>query len=150
MRAMQEGPATQAETHSVLVVEDDQAVAELLRTLLGDECGWSVTVAHSAAAARAAFRRTSPEVLVLDINLPDGNGLQLLEGLRREPQWHAPAVVLISAVTWQPGIQRAISSGARFIAKPFDVDDLVEAVEAGIAQYDGTAGSHPRDADLAA
>ena len=59
-----------AATMTILVVEDDQAMAELLRALLNDVPGWSATVVHDAAAASAVFRHLRVEVLVVDVNLP--------------------------------------------------------------------------------
>ena len=69
-------------TLSILVVEDDEAVAELIRAVLNDVSGWGATVVHNAAAARAVFQHVRIEVLVLDVNLPGISGLELLELLR--------------------------------------------------------------------
>jgi DNA-binding response OmpR family regulator len=63
-------------TVTILVVDDDQAVAELSRELLNDIPGWGATVVHDAAAARAVFSHVKVEVLVLDVNLPRMGGLR--------------------------------------------------------------------------
>jgi PleD family two-component response regulator len=55
------------ETLSILVVEDEVAVAELIRTILNQEPGWGATVVHDAAAAREVFRHVRIEVLVVDV-----------------------------------------------------------------------------------
>ena len=126
-------------TLSILVVEDDPAVGELLRSTLNDISGWGATVVRDAAAARAVFRHVRVEVLVVDVNLPGISGLQLLEQLRRDPQWDEPPVILISANVEQPGIQKAVARGesVQFIQKPFDVDRLIDAIYSAVIAYQG-------------
>ena len=72
-------------TLSILVVEDDAATAELVRTILYLVPGWGATVVHDAAAAREVFTHVRIEVLVLDVNLPGISGPELLALLRRDP-----------------------------------------------------------------
>jgi DNA-binding response OmpR family regulator len=124
-------------TLTILVVEDDEAVAELLREVLNDVPGWGATVVHDAAAARAVFHYVQVEIMVLDLNLPGIAGLELLELLRRDAEWRDPPVILISAAPGQLGVQKALERGMalRVIAKPFDVDHLVEAVRVPAAEY---------------
>ena len=127
--------SSHGDTLSILVVEDDEATAELVRAVLNDVAGWGCTVVHDAAAAREVFRHVRIEVLVLDVNLPGITGLELLELLRRDPHWDEPPVILMSANADNPDLQTAIRRTAtlQFIPKPFDVDDLVLAVEASVA-----------------
>ena len=104
-------PSICGETLSILVVEDDEAVAELVRAILNDVPGWGATVVHDAAAAREVFRHVRIEVLVVDVNLPGISGLDLLGLLRDDPSWEAPPVILVSARPEQPDIQEAIRRG---------------------------------------
>jgi hypothetical protein len=60
-------PTTFGQTLSILVVDDDKAVAGLIQTILNDVEGWGATVVHDAAAARAVFRHIRVEALVLDV-----------------------------------------------------------------------------------
>ncbi len=132
-------PRASATTLSILVVEDDEAVAELLRALLNQVPGWGATVVHDAAAAREVFRHVRIEVLVIDVNLPGISGLELLSLLRADPSWDEPPVILMSAVDHQPGIKEALGRGAarRFIHKPFDVDELIREIEAALSAARG-------------
>ena len=132
-------PGAYGSTLSILVVEDDHAVAELVRTLLNQVAGWGATVVHDAAAARQVFRHVRIEVLVVDVNLPGISGLELLELLRQDPTWDEPPVILMSARADQPGIQDAVHRGAavKFIPKPFDVDQLVEEIRAAASVLQG-------------
>src|SRR5215208_722960 len=121
---------------TILVVEDDPAIAELLRIVLNDVSGWGATVVHNAAAALAVFSHIHVDVLILDINLPGLSGLDLLQVLRQDPHWQAPPVILVSANPRQPGIREAVEEGeaVRFIAKPFGLDELVHAVHTTVAE----------------
>jgi DNA-binding response OmpR family regulator len=122
-------------TTSILVVEDDHAVAELIRELLNQVPGWGATVVHDAAAAREVFRHVRVEVLVLDVDLPGISGLELLALLRQDQRWDEPPVLLMSAEPDQGGILQAVREGlvARFLRKPFDVDELLEEVASAIS-----------------
>src|SRR5215217_750702 len=128
---------TYEETLSILVVEDEIAVAELIRTVLNQIPGWGATIVHDASAAREVFRHVRIEVLVVDVNLPGISGLELLELLRRDPQWDEPPVLLMSGHPEQVGIAAAMRDGlvTAFLAKPFDVEDLVAAVHKAVATH---------------
>src|SRR5215216_1834144 len=93
---------------TILVVEDNPAIAELLRTVLNDVSGWGATVVHDAAAALAVFPCVHIDVLILDINLPGISGLDLLQVLQQNRHWQVPPVILVSANPTQPGIREAM------------------------------------------
>lgn len=124
-------------TISILVVEDDQPTAELLRAVLNDVSGWGATVVHDASAAREVFRHVRVEVLVLDVNLPGISGPELLALLRGDPRWDEPPVILMSADVAQPAVREAVRNGqtVKFIAKPFDVDRLVDEIWEAVSVY---------------
>ena len=125
------------QTLSILVVEDEVAVAELIRTILNQIPGWGATVVHDASAAREIFRHVRIEVLIVDVNLPGISGLELLELLRNDPHWDEPPVLLMSARPDQVGIASAMREGliTRFLSKPFDVDQLVQEVNEAAARH---------------
>ena len=112
---------------SILVVDDEirflQATSEVLR-----KRGHDVTTANCLAAARDALRGTSPQVVLLDLMLPDGNGLELLEDLNDEES--SPLVALI---TGHPSIKSHIQSLAgpavTYLTKPVDVADILRLIE---------------------
>jgi DNA-binding response OmpR family regulator len=126
-----------SETLSILVVEDEIPVAELIRTILNQVPGWGATVVHDASAAREIFRHVRIEVLVVDVNLPGISGLDLLDLLRNDPHWDEPPVLLMSARPDQVGIASAVRDGlvTSFLSKPFDVDQLVKEVKAAVAGH---------------
>jgi two-component system chemotaxis response regulator CheY len=122
------------DTLSILVVEDDAAVADLIKTILNGVSGWGATVVHDATAARAVFQHVTIEVLVLDVNLPGISGLELLELLRQDEHWDEPPIILMSANPGQPAIASALKADSvtTFLQKPFDVDSLVREIQHAI------------------
>jgi DNA-binding response OmpR family regulator len=130
------------ETLTILVVEDDDAVAELIRAVLNDVTGWGATVVHDASAAREVFRHVRMEVLVVDVSLPGISGIELLEMLRTDPHWDEPPVLLMSARPEQADISAALREGlvTAFLAEPFEVEQLVAAVRTAVAARSDGAG----------
>jgi CheY-like chemotaxis protein len=122
-------------TLSVLVVEDDEAVGELLRTVLNQVPGWGATLVHDAAAATDVFRHVQVDALVVDIDLPDISGPALLNRLRREPNRDQPPAILMSAHAYASDVQDAIGRGlaVTFLSKPFDLDVLLRELEAAVS-----------------
>lgn len=125
-----------AATHTIVIIEDDKAVAELVRTVLADEPSWQALVVHDAHEARELLRFVRPDALVLDVNLPGMSGIDLLSFLRRQPSWHNPAVVIMSANVSQAQAVAALgdSAGKYYLAKPFDIDELVALVGEAMAE----------------
>lgn len=113
---------------SVLIIEDQQAISELLLEVL-DDAGFTTSCAPSATEAAAHARKTRPDVILLDVMMPDRNGWDVLEELRADPATRDIPVVITSAVYDRPGLHALPPGGpVRFAAKPFDIADLVETV----------------------
>jgi CheY-like chemotaxis protein len=73
--------------------------------------------------------KTLPEVLILDINMPEVSGLDLLEFVRSRPQWRSLPVIMLSSETADPMIDRALSLGANaYITKPVLIEELERAL----------------------
>lgn len=115
-------------TVSVMVVEDQQAIAELLLEVLND-AGFDAAHAPSALTAASFARETAPDVILLDVMMPDRSGWDVLEELRSDATTRDIPVVITSAVYDRPGLHALPVGGPiRFAAKPFDIADLVETV----------------------
>src|SRR5687768_15372665 len=119
----------------ILVIEDDEGVAEALRQLLETE-GYRVWHAPNAAQADPLLEQQQPDLVILDIMLPDSDGLVLCSELRT--RWSVP-VVLLSATKRRYDSVIGLRLGADdFIAKPFDNRELLARIEAILRR---TAGS---------
>jgi DNA-binding response OmpR family regulator len=111
----------------ILLVEDDVAIAEVLVALLESE-GYRVWHAADASGAEELLDQAQPDLVILDIMLPDTDGLVLCSELRA--RWPAP-VVLLSATKRRFDPIIGLRLGADdFIAKPFDTRELLARLEA--------------------
>ena len=117
---------------TILVVEDDPSVAELVRAVLNDVPGWGAIVAYDARAAISLLEHVPADVLVVDVNLPGISGIEMLAQLRRDARWHNPPVILMSANVPEQVADQVLGRDGyvQFLAKPFDIDDLIDAVDA--------------------
>jgi DNA-binding NtrC family response regulator len=107
---------------NLLIVDDEASLRDFLSIVFEDE-GWRVETAGSVADARAAVAKNEPDLILCDLMLPDGSGIDLL----REVKAASPsiAVVMITAHTSTKSAVEALKAGAfDYIAKPFDIDEL--------------------------
>jgi len=117
--------------HLVLVVDDDEAIGELIAMALVQTGIW-VSVAHSGRDALERARQHRPDLVVLDLSLPDATGEAIANSLRR--RCGPMPIVLVSAQD-RPSVARAADAvhAERFFTKPFDVDALENAVSQVLA-----------------
>jgi signal transduction histidine kinase/CheY-like chemotaxis protein len=87
---------SQSPSPLVLVVEDDAATRELLQRLLGKE-GWAVTTAENGQAALQRVAEQRPALILLDLMLPEMDGFQVVEALRRQDAWRSIPIVVVTA-----------------------------------------------------
>jgi CheY-like chemotaxis protein len=112
----------------VVIVEDDPYVAKVFGIALR-HAGFKVTSVDTAAAAIALFAHEFPQLVLLDLMLPDMNGLDLLRYIRRQPGAEKTEVLICSGSTGGFHRQQALDAGAKlFIGKPISVENLLEAV----------------------
>jgi DNA-binding NtrC family response regulator len=110
----------------VMVVDDDQNIQLLLRTLLEAE-GHEVAGINDAAGLKAAMEGQQPDVLLLDLQLPDGHGLELLPDVKR--QWSDTEVIIFTGNATLEGAVEATKKGAfMFVSKPFDSKSLMALI----------------------
>lgn len=112
----------------LLLIDDDQELCELLSSWLTQE-GFQITACHDTASARRALAAQAPDAVVLDVMLPDGNGLELLKQLRSE---HAELPVLMLSARGEP-LDRilGLELGADdYLAKPCDPRELTARLRA--------------------
>ncbi len=111
----------------VLVVEDNERILAADVRVLGD-AGYDVLAAPSVAAARAHLEAASPDAVVLDILLPDGNGLDLIAEIR---EWtNAPVLIVTALGAKDERLNGLRAGGDDYITKPYDLDELCARVAA--------------------
>ena len=102
----------------VLIVDDELSARLIMRTTL-EESGFDVLEADSVAAAREQFARQEPDLIILDVILPDGNGIELCAELRQHPRGYNLPIAMATGLDDLLSIQQAYQSGATdFITKP--------------------------------
>ena len=116
---------------TVLVVDDDFRVAQVHADFVGQIPGMKVVGhAHTAAAALDAVSRHHPDLVLLDIYLPDASGLRVLRRMRAMDE-HRPDVMLLTAARDMPAVRTAMREGAlHYLIKPVDFATLRERLTA--------------------
>jgi Response regulators consisting of a CheY-like receiver domain and a winged-helix DNA-binding domain len=111
----------------LLAIDDDRRIRRLLEVALGT-LGWDVSSSVSGAEGLDAVRGFRPDLVLLDLNLPDLSGLELLESLRR---WSSVPVIVLSVRDSERDIVDLLNSGADdYVTKPFHTNELVARIEA--------------------
>lgn len=124
-------PADTQTTRLVLYVEDDRINLVLMEEVFRRLPGWRLEVAEDGAQALQLLEGLQPDLLLIDMNLPDMNGLELLQALRRGNAANAPPCVALSADDLPEQVQAAKAAGFDdYWPKPIDVPRLVEALQA--------------------
>ena len=119
-----------AETKPVaLLVEDEKQIRRFVRTALEDQ-GWTVHDADTVARGLSEVGSRRPDLVVLDLGLPDGDGIDFLKDLRA---WSNVAVIVLSARVGEGDKIDALDAGADdYLTKPFSVGELLARVRAAV------------------
>ncbi len=116
----------------ILVVDDDAAIRTVVSEALRRE-GYQVQAVGSVAAQAEALARFAPDLLITDVILPDGNGLDLVPGiLAKRPD--LPIIVLSAQNTLMTAVRATEQGAFDYLPKPFDLDVLAQTVRAGLAR----------------
>jgi two-component system, OmpR family, KDP operon response regulator KdpE len=122
-------------TVRVLVVDDERQILRALRVLLRD-AGFEVSTAETAQEALDALALHPPDAAILDLVLPDGNGVEIAKSIR---EWSEMAVIVLSAVGDEAEKVRALEAGADdYVTKPFGPDELIARLRAALRRTAGT------------
>ena len=112
----------------VLVVDDEPNITELVSIGLRYE-GFDVSSAHDGRGALRAVRELKPELVILDVTMPDIDGLEVVRRMRAENIW-MPVIFLTARDAVEDKIAGLTVGGDDYIAKPFSLDELVARVRA--------------------
>jgi two-component system KDP operon response regulator KdpE len=119
----------------VLIVEDDRQIRSMMQSSLSVE-GFDVQTAVSLSEARALVRHTPPDIVVLDLGLPDGEGEDLVHEVR---QTHSLPIIIVSARHQEAQKIQLLDAGADdYLVKPFSVGELLARIRVAL-RHRGTA-----------
>src|SRR5271170_6135627 len=115
--------------HQILVIEDEPAIRGVLRVLLEAE-GYRFIEADTAMRAEIEARSHKPDLLLVDLGLPDGDGLKVIRKVRA---WSPVPVIVLSARTMEEQKIAALDAGADdYVTKPFSAPELLARVRAAL------------------
>jgi DNA-binding NtrC family response regulator len=116
---------------SILVVDDELGIRGLLSEILGDE-GHTVELAENAAQARAARERAAPDLVLLDIWMPDVDGITLLKEWSAAGLLTMPVIMMSGHGTIDTAVEATKHGAMAFLEKPITLQKLLRSVELGL------------------
>ena len=123
---------------SVLVVEDDEGIRDVLARALGTELGAYTVVAPDGLEAVKWIARLEPHVVLLDLGLPTLDGFEVARRVKADPKTKNTCIIAITALTPVNEVrERALEAGCDdFVAKPFQIDQLLDLVHRRLIEAD--------------
>lgn len=119
---------------SILIVDDDEALADVLSIRLSRQ-GFTPSIAASGQLALALARAEKPDLILLDLRLPDMDGFELCQQLVDDEQTSEIPVIILSGLQQPDIIRRSRAAGCHyFVHKPFDPNALLTLIEQAIEE----------------
>ncbi len=118
---------------NILVVDDELGIRDLLSEILNDE-GHNVELAENAAEARAARLRSRPDLVLLDIWMPDTDGVSLLKEWSTSGLLSMPVIMMSGHATIDTAVDATRIGAFAFLEKPITLQKLLKSVEQGLAR----------------
>lgn len=118
---------------NILVVDDELGIRDLLSEILNDE-GHQVELAENAAQARAARSRSRPDLVLLDIWMPDTDGVTLLKEWSSSGLLSMPVIMMSGHATIDTAVEATKIGAMAFLEKPITLQKLLKAVEQGLTK----------------
>src|SRR3989441_7595721 len=119
--------ALESGKRKVLLVDDDEELVELISDVLKSDGRFEVRVASNGFAAGMIVKEYRPDLVVLDVMLPDINGRDVCQLIQADSSLGGVRIICISGMVEEDKIEDLKSAGAHdFLQKPFDVDELIE------------------------
>lgn len=120
---------------NILVVDDELGIRDLLFEILNDE-GHNVELAENASEARAARQRARPDLVLLDIWMPDTDGVTLLKEWSAANLLGMPVIMMSGHATIDTAVEATRIGAFAFLEKPITMQKLLKSVEQGLARED--------------
>jgi DNA-binding NtrC family response regulator len=117
---------------NILVVDDEMGIRELLSEILSDE-GHVVVTAENAQQARESRLSAAPDLVLLDIWMPDTDGVTLLKEWQRDGQLTMPVIMMSGHATIDTAVEATRIGALNFLEKPIALQKLLKAVQHGLS-----------------
>jgi len=129
----------------VLIVDDERFIAQALLIRLR-AAGYDVKWAFDGASGIATAMDWHPDVVVLDIRMPDMDGFEVNRRLRANPKMASIPVIFLSANVQESSRQAALAAGARaYLTKPYESKDILAAIRGALDRHAETADMTPKE-----
>lgn len=116
------------QTAKVLVVDDEPEITDIVETFLG-EAGYTVTVENHSRLAIAKAKEFKPDVVILDIMMPDIDGYAICQEIKQDPALASVPIIFLTGKDRNDDMGRSFKAGGdMFIKKPFSCERLLEIV----------------------
>lgn len=113
----------------ILIVDDDQAVVDLISDVLSNDARFETRVENNGFGAGMQAKEYHPDLIILDVMLPDINGQAVCELIRKDPTMSDIKIICISGMIEEDKIEELKTSGANdFLNKPLDIDELLRRI----------------------
>lgn len=121
--------ALESGKRKALIVDDDEELVELIRDVLEADGRFDVRAANNGFDAGMMVKEYHPDIIVLDVMLPDINGREVCQRVRTDPTLDDVKIICISGMVEQDKIADLLAAGADvFQQKPFEIEELIERV----------------------
>lgn len=115
----------------IQIIEDDEAIRDVIEYIL-QQSEFDVTVASNAKEFKVNLFNTLPDLILMDVKLPDGNGIQLCRKLKQSLDTrHIPVIIMSAHANAQESSKEAFADD--FISKPFDLNELLLRIDKQLA-----------------
>ena len=112
----------------ILTVDDDKGTTALIEAILLSE-GYESTIVNESHEAMEAAKRINPDLIILDLMMPEPTGFQLCRMLRASPDFVTTPIIIVTALSDEDSRVVAMGAGANdYLTKPFKVGDLVQKI----------------------
>jgi len=113
---------------TIVIIDDDRAIAQLT-SLWVKAAGFNAVIAHDGRSGLDAIARHRPDLVLLDIRMPEMDGFEVNRQLRNMPELANIPVIFLSAHAQEATKQESLASGGRcFLPKPYEVKNLIAAI----------------------
>lgn len=127
----------------ILVIDDDPSIHDLLKVIFEEE-GFQIMGPRRGERAGNAGTGGKPDLIILDILMPEVNGFEVLEGLKADKETRDIPVIILSVQATSEDIDRALAMGAdRYVRKPFQRSEMLEAARLALSNSDRGRARNP-------